>query len=316
MINPPTDLDRCLLILLMRAAGCSWEVTSETVGCAKAVVGIVEKWFKEEISVDEARRVCSDDVVKRIINRDLTTVPEPDTVGGLKPSHLIKVSQMVGDDVLRHFRPDYIAQLLEELTVDGNRKHLAAIADLLETWKKQLGPLLNHPAYRELHEFQCSVERDGLFTRVLAHCPAVSAKYTEFDDARKQWVEQADAIYREFADLVAKRIRRQTPWVDWVNIISAVGVAFWIADDFIKGQGINLDRHIMPSSKGWETTEARENCQCYCLRLLRKPKMGNLRKNTKNALSQFRKAKDSLNCAIDTALKSSEYARHRCDWCL
>lgn len=47
MEAPIEDLNRCLAILILKAAGCNNDTVAEVIACAKAMVGSVEQWFKQ-----------------------------------------------------------------------------------------------------------------------------------------------------------------------------------------------------------------------------------------------------------------------------
>jgi len=104
MKEPPADLDRCLAILLLRTADRSQDMVTSILHCHKSVVGNVERWFTntEELSYSEAAKLCSDVAIKRMINIELVPCEEVDK------KLLEKVVQITGDNILRHYRADYI----------------------------------------------------------------------------------------------------------------------------------------------------------------------------------------------------------------
>lgn len=73
--------------------------------CAKLIIGEVERWFSKELSYSEAARLCNDMAVKRVIDIDLIPQEEVDK------KLLEKLAQITGDDILRHYRQDYLFQL-------------------------------------------------------------------------------------------------------------------------------------------------------------------------------------------------------------
>ncbi|MBA7613846.1 hypothetical protein ES703_21103 [subsurface metagenome] len=124
MKEPPTDLDRCLAILVLRRADCSQDAVAGIVRCGKLTVGRVERWFTEQLSYSEAVKLCSDTVIKRVINIDLVPKEEVDK------ELLEKIVQITGDDIVRHYRKtDYI-----------ERRDPILQKYLMEWWEQ-----LNHP---------------------------------------------------------------------------------------------------------------------------------------------------------------------------
>ena len=104
MREPPTDLDRCLAILVLRRAGCSQDTVAGIMHCGKQRVVEVEHWFTDakQLPYSEAAKLCSDIAIKRIINIDLVSAEEVDK------RLLEKVTGITGDNILRHYRTDYI----------------------------------------------------------------------------------------------------------------------------------------------------------------------------------------------------------------
>jgi hypothetical protein len=60
---PIQDLNRCLAILILKAAGCNNDTVAGVIACAKATVGSVEQWFKQ-LSLNEAASICYDQSIK------------------------------------------------------------------------------------------------------------------------------------------------------------------------------------------------------------------------------------------------------------
>lgn len=105
-MQPPVGFDKSLVILVLRAVGCTHEDIAGMVRCAKKTVGDVERWFALELSWEDAVRLCDDQAVKIIAGRELVSFEEaPHGV-------LVKAAQLAGDDILRHFRPDYLEKVV------------------------------------------------------------------------------------------------------------------------------------------------------------------------------------------------------------
>jgi len=61
----------------------------------------VERRFRG-LTCEEAARLCDDQAIKRIVGRELVYLKEVDA------EVLVKAAQVTGDDILRHFRDDYL----------------------------------------------------------------------------------------------------------------------------------------------------------------------------------------------------------------
>jgi hypothetical protein len=80
-------------------------MVASTMHCAKLIIGEVERWFSKKLSYSEAVRLCNDMAIKRVIDVDLIPQEEVDK------KLLEKLAQIAGDDILRHYRQDYLFQL-------------------------------------------------------------------------------------------------------------------------------------------------------------------------------------------------------------
>ena len=99
-MEAPTALDNCLMILILRTAGCTQDSVASMVHRAKQTVGAVESWFTQ-LHWQEARALCEDRAIKEMVGRELVSIEDVD------PETLVKAAQLTGDSILRHFRPDY-----------------------------------------------------------------------------------------------------------------------------------------------------------------------------------------------------------------
>lgn len=104
-MEAPTDIDKCLAILVLRTADCSQNMAASIMHCAKLRIGQVERWFSKELSYSEAVRLCNDMAIKRVI--DIGLIPQEEVDKKL----LEKLAQIIGDDILRHYRQDYLFRL-------------------------------------------------------------------------------------------------------------------------------------------------------------------------------------------------------------
>ncbi len=74
----PTDIDRCLAILVLRRVGCSQDMVASIIHCAKSTIGEVENWFSKQLSYSKAIELCSEAAIKGMIDIDLVPCDEVD----------------------------------------------------------------------------------------------------------------------------------------------------------------------------------------------------------------------------------------------
>ena len=106
-MNQPADLNRCLVILLLRTSQLSQDAVTQILACHKSLVGSVEKWFSEQLPYLEAVELCRDEAVKRASTAELGTNMQ------IGPHELIKAAQITSDNILRHYRKDYLQKQIE-----------------------------------------------------------------------------------------------------------------------------------------------------------------------------------------------------------
>ncbi len=110
-MEAPTDIDKCLAILVLRRAGCSQDVVVSIMRCAKSRVGEVENWFKQ-IPYSMAVEVCSETAIKEMISLDIFTSDQ------LDKTILQKVERITPGIILRYYRPDHLVSLRQQETMD------------------------------------------------------------------------------------------------------------------------------------------------------------------------------------------------------
>lgn len=140
----PDHLDRCILILALRSAACSQDAVASMVRCHKLKVGQVERWFSE-LPWREAKGVCEEQAVKKIMERDLPSLEEIDE------KVVAKAEQITGDHILRYFREDYVVCSLEkEPRQEKLDRHQELMIQLAERWKGELRVALWQDIVRDL----------------------------------------------------------------------------------------------------------------------------------------------------------------------
>jgi len=111
-VAAPTDIDRCLAILVLRRAGCSQDTVASIVRCAKLTVGEVEKWFSKQLPYSRAVELCSEAAIKGMIDVDLVPCK------GVDKELLEKIMRITPDIILRHYRQDHLLSLRWQETMD------------------------------------------------------------------------------------------------------------------------------------------------------------------------------------------------------
>lgn len=111
-VEAPTDVDKCLAILVLRRAGCSQDMVSSIMHCAKSTIGEVENWFSKQLTYSKAVELCSETAIKGMIDADLVTSEEVDK------KLLEKVMPITPDIILRHYRADYVSPSMWQENAD------------------------------------------------------------------------------------------------------------------------------------------------------------------------------------------------------
>ena len=111
-MEAPTDIDKCLAILVLRRTGCSQDMVASIMHCAKARIGEVENWFSKQLSYSEAVELCSETAIKGMIDIDLVPCEEVDK------KLLEKVTRITPDIILRHYRQDHLLPAKWQKNVD------------------------------------------------------------------------------------------------------------------------------------------------------------------------------------------------------
>jgi hypothetical protein len=115
----PTDYEKCLSILVLRTLNLSQDEVASTVRCGKLTVSDVEQWIRR-CPLVEAINLCDDQAIKRLVGRDFPGMKE------ISGEILVKAAQLVGEDILRHYREDFLAKqpAPDPLMREAKRKHI------------------------------------------------------------------------------------------------------------------------------------------------------------------------------------------------
>jgi len=191
----PAPIDRCLAILLLRAAGCSQDEVASIIHCAKSLIGRVEDWFGRQLAYTKAVEICNHMAIKEVIDADLLHREEVDK------RLLEKLTRITPGGVLRHYREDYLSRAEWRESLDlANRLQASlsfigakdwAIWGLPDTGKP---PLTSEAGLRIWIDrgklvVKLAVEQDNRFPVFLARLKTVFMEFKDYDRWRESLVE-------------------------------------------------------------------------------------------------------------------------------
>lgn len=208
--EPPTDLERCLAILVLRSADRTQDEVASIVRRSKGTVVNVERWFTD-MPYSQAAKLCDDTAIKRVISVDLVPNEQVDK------ELLEKVLQITRDDLLRHYRgAEYLktvydpARLLEE-----HFHHVAQAARVLGDriqrmlWYKE-------KRYEEKYEPYGNILTGMGFSMM----SKTGALMVGFEEPKDNFGEVdpllAECLFRHYEDKFCK-----LPFTDWEQITMA-----------------------------------------------------------------------------------------------
>jgi hypothetical protein len=174
----PTDNEKCISILALRTLDCSQDEVANILHCSKRIVGEVEQWI-EHCDLDEAVHVCDNQALRRLVGREFPSLEE------LSPELLIKADRLTGEDILRHYRADFIHPLPKQdtLMIEAEKKHLSALRNLLAEWMKQLPPPSKLPYVTQLW-LTDEMPKERLY-EILEH-PNTTKLFEDFIDLKER----------------------------------------------------------------------------------------------------------------------------------
>jgi len=151
-MQSPTDLDRCLAILLLRRVRCSQDEVADRLHCGKLLVGSVEKWFSDQLSYQEASQLFDDHTISRVVELCLVGL-------GLEEQKMVNITRTTPDDILRYFRKsDYVQEREREQFIEDHRMTKEAektkrIESNLRLFRSSLNDWVYHYAFALSGEF-------------------------------------------------------------------------------------------------------------------------------------------------------------------
>ena len=124
-MEPPTDPDLALAILILRTLHQSQDIVAQVVKRSNRTVGHVERWFADELIYQDAVTFADDQAVKRLVGREFPDYEE------LEPSVLVRAGQVTGDDILRQYRRDYTLTRIDPRQLKDHVAGLTMVAERL-----------------------------------------------------------------------------------------------------------------------------------------------------------------------------------------
>ena len=142
-----TDYEKRLGILMLRTIGCTQSETADLLKCRKEAVAHAEQGIRS-CNLGEAMVYCDDQAMKRLANQEFPWLAHKEET--MSPERLVRVAQLTGEDVLRHYRKDYPGKGVEH----EEKRRLRA---LLRRWQEQL-----QSYYRSAHSWTSVVSGIGV----------------------------------------------------------------------------------------------------------------------------------------------------------
>lgn len=124
MMNPPTSLNRCLAIVVLRTVGISSKETARLVRCADETVGNVENWIRKE-DYSNIAGLLKDQDIRQMVARELVYL-------AISKQDIAKLAQLTGNDILREYRRVEYLQM-ERAPDTRALKHFDELAEVART---------------------------------------------------------------------------------------------------------------------------------------------------------------------------------------
>ena len=131
----PASYEKCLSILILRTLNLSQDAVSSIISCGKSTVVEVEQWIRI-CPLDEAINLCEDQAIQGLVGREFPGLEE------IPRDILVKASKLHGEDILRHYREDFIVKqpVEDPLIREAKDKHALELRSVLTEWMNQIPP--------------------------------------------------------------------------------------------------------------------------------------------------------------------------------
>jgi|GEM_PF-4068608 len=113
---------------MLRAIGFLQKDTARITRCANQTVVDTERWLTKE-DYHKVARICDDQSIKKMVAAEAI-------YWGLEAEDLVKLDRLTQDDILRHYRADYLE--IVDMSDPRFLKHTADVLNLLDTYASQL----------------------------------------------------------------------------------------------------------------------------------------------------------------------------------
>ncbi|MFC2001574.1 hypothetical protein ACFLUZ_03600 [Chloroflexota bacterium] len=131
----PANYEICLSILILRTLNLSQDAVASMVRCGKSTVVEVEQRIRT-CPLDEAINLCDDQAIQGLVGREFPGLEE------ISGDILVKAGKLHREDILRHYREDFIVQQPGEdpLSREAKDRHTLELRSTLTEWMNQLPP--------------------------------------------------------------------------------------------------------------------------------------------------------------------------------
>jgi hypothetical protein len=135
-MKKPTKYEKNLSILILRTLGLSQDDVKGIVGCGKSTVVKLERWIRQ-CDQHEVNKLCDDQAMKRLVEREFPRLKE------MSDDIFNRAVQLRGEDILRHYREDFITKQAVEapLVREAKRKHTLELRSTLTEWMNLSYPM-------------------------------------------------------------------------------------------------------------------------------------------------------------------------------
>lgn len=210
MEAPIEDLNRCLAILILKAAGCNNDTVAEVIACAKTTVGSVEQWFKQ-LSHAEAASFCYDQAIKNAFWLKIMTSDQQ-----IEYKKVAVAAQIDTNYLLSHYGKVKAAKEQPPLTPDWHQ-HYARLTDAAENLrlnvkdiKQSKGTLIGNVTGGHIQVSKNNTQSLRNVDRLDAKCLLTHLKATffQFNDI-SDWesLTNRDLVVLKVSDSLVKKLR-------------------------------------------------------------------------------------------------------------
>jgi hypothetical protein len=211
---PLEDLNECLAILILKAAGCSHDDVASVMHCYKGTVGNVEHWFKE-LPEAEAASLCYDQAMKNAYWLQIMAMATSD-LQVIELNKLAVAAQMNSDYLLGHYGKMKAATKQPPLTPEWHQHH-ARLTDAAEKLrlnvkdiKQSKGTLVGNVTRGHIQVTKNKTQPLRKVDRLDAECLLTHLKATFFQfEAIDDWesLTSQEMVVLKMSDSLVKKLK-------------------------------------------------------------------------------------------------------------